>query len=104
MIVHSWYPPIIYNSIEDGKRYVIADGKWTEVSKDTTMKDIQWSKIANTKDKTRVIHNNTWEVEGSKGAKYTVKHNNGVWSCDCPAFGFSKSNSYCKHIQKLQNP
>ena len=33
VIVHSTYPPVLFNSnVEPGKRYVIADGEWVEVS------------------------------------------------------------------------
>jgi len=32
IIVHSYIPPIVFDSIQEpGKRYVIADGKWTEI-------------------------------------------------------------------------
>ena len=42
-----------------------------------------------------------WEVEGSKGKKYTVKVDDDKWSCSCPAFGWSRGSG-CKHISKVK--
>lgn len=39
----------------------------------------------------------TWVVEGSRGAKYTVTVGPHGRSCTCPGFGFRRS---CKHTQK----
>ncbi len=44
MIVHSYMVPIIYDSHLDNKRYVIADGKWTEVANNFKSSDIMWFK------------------------------------------------------------
>jgi len=43
-----------------------------------------------------------WEVDGSKGKKYTVKVDNDRWSCSCPAFGWSGNSRTCKHIIKIK--
>ena len=39
----------------------------------------------------------TWQVEGSKGAVYTVTNDEGSWSCTCPAAAYQKGE--CKHIK-----
>ena len=32
IIAHSFLPPVVFDSIQEpGKRYIIADGKWTEI-------------------------------------------------------------------------
>ena len=36
-----------------------------------------------------------WTVKGSKGNEYTVKLQNGEYSCECVGFQFRK---HCKHI------
>ena len=105
MTVHSWYPPIIYDSVQDGKRYVIADGKWTEVDNTLTQADIKWVKISNTKEQSRVVDvskNNVWTVDGSKGNKYIVTLTNNIWNCTCPAFNYSGNGLSCKHIQNIK--
>ena len=43
--------------------------------------------------------NQTWTVEGSRGAKYFVVKNQNSYSCTCPGFQFRRS---CKHIQNIQ--
>ena len=43
-----------------------------------------------------------YEVAGSKGKTYIVKCVDDVWSCTCPAFGFS-GNSSCKHIKQIKD-
>jgi hypothetical protein len=106
MTVHSWYPPILFDSIQEpGKRYIIADGKWTEVDNTLTQADIKWVKMSNTKEQSRVVDetkNKSWSVDGSKGNKYTVTLINNIWSCTCPAFNYSGNGLSCKHIQNIK--
>jgi hypothetical protein len=40
-----------------------------------------------------------WEVEGSKGARYTVSMSAGRWSCSCPGHGF---RNRCRHVDELR--
>ena len=40
----------------------------------------------------------SFEVEGSKGKKYTVTRLQTGWSCTCPGFQFRKS---CKHVVEM---
>jgi hypothetical protein len=40
----------------------------------------------------------TWEVEGSKGNRYTVSRDAGRWSCTCPGHGF---RGRCRHVEEV---
>ena len=40
----------------------------------------------------------TWQVEGSKGSRYTVSMLAGRWSCTCPGHGF---RNRCRHVDQL---
>jgi SWIM zinc finger len=104
MEIQSWYPPVIHNSIQDGKRYVIVDGKWTEIPKDLTHNDIKWTKLSDPKVRSKIITNEDkeWSVDGSKGNKYKVSCVHNVWSCTCPAFNYSGNGLTCKHIEKIK--
>lgn len=42
----------------------------------------------------------SWEVDGSKGNKYTVQFDGTEWSCSCPAFAYKAGP--CKHIKMFQ--
>lgn len=106
MTVHSWYPPVIFDSIQEpGKRYLIIDGKWNEVPNTLTYDDVKWVKISDTKEKSRMVDETkvkSWTVDGSKGNKYIVSLNNNIWSCTCPAFNYSGNGLSCKHIQNIK--
>jgi hypothetical protein len=41
----------------------------------------------------------TWTVDGSKGARYTVSLDSGRWSCTCPGHGF---RGQCRHVTEKQ--
>jgi hypothetical protein len=41
----------------------------------------------------------SWQVEGSKGAAYTVTEHLGKWTCTCAGFGF---RSKCRHIDSVK--
>lgn len=43
--------------------------------------------------------NQTWTVEGSRGAKYFVIKNQNLYTCTCPGFQFRRS---CKHIENIK--
>ena len=96
LIVHSYMVPVVFDSIQEpGKRYVIADGKWTEIP-NHFRKEHKGSK--NEAFKT----NYETEVAGSKGKSYTVKCEDNVWSCTCPAYGWSGNSHTCKHITQVK--
>lgn len=40
-------------------------------------------------------------VEGSRGEKYYLTEEDGVWSCTCPGFKF---RGQCKHVAEKQQP
>ena len=40
----------------------------------------------------------TWEVQGSKGNRYTVSRDWGRWSCTCPGHGF---RGRCRHVDEV---
>ena len=40
----------------------------------------------------------TYEVDGSKGAKYIVTSDSKGWNCTCPGFQFRRQ---CKHVSTL---
>jgi len=40
----------------------------------------------------------TWEVQGSKGNRYTVSRDSGRWSCTCPGHGF---RGRCRHVDEV---
>jgi len=104
IIVHSFFPPAFYNSThESEKRYMVADGKHSEVPLGTEWKDIMWFRkpLPGKKNEALKIQLD-WEVDGSKGKKYKVKVDDDRWSCSCPAFGWSGNSRTCKHIIKIK--
>ena len=103
IIAHSWRGPVIYESHNDGKTYMICDGRYIEVPTGTTWKDIMWIRkpLPGVKNEMFKIQLD-WEVEGSKGKKYKVKVDDDRWSCSCPAFGWSGNSRTCKHIDKVK--
>ena len=42
------------------------------------------------------------DVAGSKGKTYTVTCESNMWSCTCPAFGWSGDSRTCKHITQIK--
>lgn len=44
------------------------------------------------------LRGQTWEVEGSKGNRYTVSLDSGRWSCTCPGHGF---RGRCRHVDGI---
>lgn len=100
-IVHSFMIPIVFDSLQNGKRYIIADGKWDEVPKTFEWGDIQWFQKPFKGGKNEAFKiRMEWEVEGSHGKKYNVRCDEDNWSCSCPAFGWGVRRKECKHIIK----
>lgn len=99
-IVHSFVVPIVHTSTQDGKRYIIADGKWTEVESDFHWNDIIWFQKPFKGGKHNAFKiQMEFEVTGSGGKKYTVRCDENRWSCSCPAYGYSFGRTECKHIK-----
>lgn len=80
---------------------------WHPVPNGTTREQIEFEEdvtITEKKDVTSVPENKSYEVvvDGSKpGRKYTVKLQNGLWSCTCPAATFQRGP--CKHVKAEQS-
>jgi hypothetical protein len=104
-IVHSFMVPIVFDSVQEpGKRYIIADGKWTEVSNNITWGSINWFQKPFKGGKNEAFKiQMEWDIDGSKGKIYKVKVDDGRWSCSCPAFGWSGHSRTCKHITKVKS-
>lgn len=104
LVIHSWRVPVLFSSIQEpGKKYAItSEDGWVEVPNYFTYKDIVWFRKWDRNGKNEAFkHTFETEVTGSKGKTYTVKCEDDVWSCNCPAFGFS-GNSGCKHINQVK--
>ena len=104
IIVHSYSPPIVFTSpLEADKRFVIADGKWTEIPLHLGQKHIIHFQKDSIRSKNEAFKNTfEQEVDGSKGKKYTVKNEDNRWSCTCPAYGWSGNSHTCKHIKQIK--
>ena len=104
LIVHSYMVPVVFDSIQEpGKRYVIADGRWTQIPNHLGYKHINHFRKEHKGSKNEAFKNNyETEVTGSKGKSYTVKCESNVWSCTCPAYGWSGNAHTCKHITQVK--
>ena len=99
--VESLLNPAIFKSHASGKTYVVAGSQpWIEVPEGTTLNDVRWT-CAYKPDKDPVdAREQTFEVEGTKGNKYTVKRaQNDSWSCECVGFSYRRK---CKHIERAK--
>ena len=99
--VESLLNPAIFKSHASGKTYVVAGSQpWIEVPEGTTLNDVRWT-CAYKPDKGPVdAREQIFEVEGSKGNKYTVKRDaSDSWSCECVGYGYRQR---CKHIEKAK--
>ena len=103
VIVHSTFPPVVFDSIQEpGKRYVIADGEWVEVSQNITYNDVVHFRKIMGEPNHAFNKRFEQEVAGSKGKSYTVTCEDDRWSCTCPAFGWSGNSRTCKHITQIK--
>jgi hypothetical protein len=104
LIVHSYRIPVVFDSInEPGTRYLIDESGWTAIPNHLGYKHINWFRKESKYSKNEAFKNNyEAEVEGSKGKTYTVKCIDDVWSCTCPAYGWSGNSHTCKHIEKVK--
>ena len=103
IIVHGYMAPAMYDSTLNGKRYMVVDGDHREVPNGTTWKDIMFFKKPSKHERNEALKIRLdWEIDGSKGKKYTVKVDDNVWSCSCPAYGWSGNTRKCKHITQVK--
>ena len=103
-IVHSYMPPVVFDSVQEpGKRYIIADGKWVEINDEIGYHNTIWFRKPSLSGKHHAFQPSAeWEVDGSKGKKYTVTADNKNWSRTCPAYGWSGAKRSCKHIETIK--
>ena len=107
MRFRSFYHPISFKSTVSDQWYVVctSDGDgWVKVDRQYSINELEklWDKIEyGTKSKEPVKVKKEYVVAGSKGNKYKVLNNAGVWSCSCPAFGFGHGKD-CKHIKEIK--
>jgi len=85
---------IAYGYIKHGDKYPHLFNKPLQI--DTRRRTFKV--LVRTKD---VDNSRRWSIEGSKGNKYTVKLEDGKYSCTCPAATFR--GGMCKHIQQIKD-
>ena len=95
--VTSILPPAIFRSHTSNKTFVVAgDQPWIEVPEGTTLNDVRWMRASKPDKDPLDAQERLFEVTGSKGNKYTVRHAlSGSWSCECVGYGYRRK---CKHI------
>ena len=69
--------------------------KFVEIKKNTWRFDLS---IQPTQEEQDAPQGQTWEVQGSKGNRYTVSLHAGRWSCTCPGHGF---RGRCRHVDEM---
>ena len=101
IIAHSFRVPVLFDSIQEpDKKYLICDGQWREVPKETKYADIKWFRKFDERTPNPAFeHHLEWEVDGSKGKKYLVELKGKQWSCQCHAFSWSGGKRTCKHVE-----
>jgi hypothetical protein len=110
MRFRSFYHPIPFKSTTTDQWYVVctSDGDgWVAVDRKYSIDELQklWDKIeygAKSEVKPQPKVKKEYSVDGSKGNKYKVINNAGVWSCSCPAHSFGRGKD-CKHIISIKN-
>ena len=99
--VESILNPAIFRSHTSGKTYIAAGDKpWIEVPEGTTLDEVTWKPLQKPQKDPVDAQERLFEVEGSKGNKYTVRHaKDDSWSCECVGYGYRRK---CKHIEKAK--
>ena len=99
--VESLLNPAIFKSPASGKTYIVAgDQPWIEVPEGTTLDEVVWKPPQTPEKAPSDAQERLFEVEGSKGNKYTVRRaKNNSWSCECVGYGYRRK---CKHIEKIK--
>ncbi len=76
---------------------------WYPVEPGTTRDHIKFEIVKHKSPKLNKdeMFDGRWEVEASKPGKfYEITHNQGIWTCSCPAKTFHRGD--CKHIKKIK--
>ena len=82
-------------------RYAISGSTWIRVPDDTRFEDLDKYMVYERKAPVSPPDASvrSWAVVGSKGAHYTVRANQGRYTCSCPGFGWRRK---CKHIEQVK--
>jgi hypothetical protein len=111
MRIKSQLPPVCFESPLSGKTWIVCTGGinssgWIEVDRWYGWAELEsmWDKITYGKPKEvqKSSEKKTYKVEGSKGNKYTIVNDEGIWICSCPAHGFGRGKD-CKHIKNIKD-
>ena len=110
MRIKSTLPPICFESPLSGKTWIVCTGGpessgWIEVNRWYSWAELEsmWDKITyGAKPIVKSSEKKTYKVEGSKGNKYTIVNDEGIWTCSCPAHGFGRGKD-CKHIKNIKD-
>ena len=110
MRIRSAFPPISFQGPTSKQWYIVTTGTggdgWIKVDRSYSWKELEsmWDKITYGPKKEVVTASKpkTYKVEGSKGNKYTIVNDGGIWTCSCPAHGFGRGKD-CKHIKNIKD-
>lgn len=100
----SFYPPTCIQGPVSGRWYIIANGKWNEVSRKYSWSELEklWIKDEVKPKPQKQKLNGEWHSVGSKGEIYEVKADDDFWTCTCPAHAFGRGKD-CKHIKEVKS-
>ena len=109
MRIRSSLPPISFQGPTSKQWYIVTTGTgegWIPVDRSYSWAELEsmWDKVTYgkpTEDK-KSSEKKTYMVDGSKGNKYTIVNDEGIWTCSCPAHGFGRGKD-CKHIKNIKD-
>ena len=94
------WPPMLYTDLA-GQKWAVSGQNWLEVPEETTFKDLdQYMVVAKREGVQPLAEVRTYDVEGSKGNRYTVTDHGGTWTCTCAGFGWRRK---CRHITEVKD-
>ena len=109
MIINSVLPPVCIQSVVNNQWYIVTtDSKlgWVKVDRKYEWEELNKMWHKKTYGTTKKIEpkriKQAYKVEGSKGNKYTIVNDAGIWTCSCPAHSFGRGRD-CKHILQIKN-
>lgn len=80
------------------KSYIILDGIWMQVPKNLFQLILDEARVRSKRSEIKIEPIKTWPIQGSTGL-YTVKLQNGVYSCTCKGYEFK---GHCSHIEEVK--
>ena len=108
MRIKSFLPPISFQGPTSKQWYIVTTGTgegWIKVDRSYSWVELEsmWDKITyGAKPIVKSSEKKTYKVDGSKGSKYTIVNDEGIWTCSCPAHGFGRGKD-CKHIKNIKD-